>query len=327
MKTRPLLSINIPTYNRVSYLEAALEVLLPQLTDEVEINVSDNNSTDATWDYLGSLAGRVNRVRAPVGTNANYNILSCVSIGTGEYTWVHCDDDIAVLNAAENIVRAIKEFHNPPALSFEWHGYDTNMSGFINHRVTARWKRCDRDEFLRTISYKFTFASAIVIKRGCADVEYIKEHSPIDLIPANIMLSTVGKYNDAVVSEDRLLAARGNPGGYDALTIFSKDIFRLFRMNGGFGYDRSAFKKMYSDSLRTVMVHGAANFPVTWKSVWNVTCYSFGYKNYYVYVLPVLVRRLAPAPLLNLIRVLRRVVGRSRREIRNWVGKFANSVI
>jgi glycosyltransferase involved in cell wall biosynthesis len=288
---RPLLSICIPTYNRIGYLKQVLEVLIPQLTDEVEINVSDNNSPDETWEYLGSLGNKVNRVRPPVGTKSNFNILSCVTLGKGVYTWIHCDDDIARLNAVENILRAIKEYDYPPALTFEWDSYDVNMSGFTNSPVTAKWKRCDRDEFLRKISYKFTFGSAIVVKKECVDVEYVKTHAPTDLIPGNIMLSTVGKYNDVVVSEVPLLAARANPGVYDALTIFSKQVFQLFQMNKGLGYDQAAFRQMYSDSLKTVLVHGSINFPIFLKGLWNVSFYSCGYKNFYVYVVPTLVRR------------------------------------
>jgi acetyltransferase-like isoleucine patch superfamily enzyme len=231
----------------------------------------------------------------------------------------------------ENILRAIKQYNYPPALALDWDGFDVNMFGFTNSRVTAKWKRCDRNEFLRKVSFKFTFASAIVVKKECVDVEYVKTHSPTDLIPGNILLSTVGKYNDVVVSEVPLLAARGNPGVYDAITIFTKEVFQLFQMNKELGYDRAAFKQMYSDSLKTVIVHAAIHYPVTWKSFWNATYYSFGYKNFYTCLVPALARRLMPKPLVNLGsgtgRFWRRVKKKVRKKAHQLVWRAVRKVV
>ena len=47
---QPLLSICIPTYNRASYLEGAIQNIITDnaFGDEVEIIISDNASTDNT---------------------------------------------------------------------------------------------------------------------------------------------------------------------------------------------------------------------------------------------------------------------------------------
>ncbi len=304
MKVQPILSINIPTFNRLGYLKEALAALLPQVSDEVEINVTDNHSTDGTWEYLGGLGGKVNRVRPPAPVNGNYNILSCVSLGTGLYTWIHCDDDVARLNAAENIVQAIKSFDSPPVLTFQWAGVDAGLPGFVNDSVIARWKRCDRNEFLRMVSYQFTFASAIIIKRGCADIDYIKSHAPLHLIPANIIFSTVGKYNDALVSEERLLTARGGSTDGHRLPIFSKETWELFEMNSSLGYDPEVLEQVYVDSIDTVLADAVLNYGVSWSGAWDVTRYSFRYKKFYVHLLPLLAQRLLPSGIINSLRLL-----------------------
>ncbi len=329
MDTKPLLSINIPTYNRIAYLKVALAALLPQLSDEVEINVTDNHSTDGTWEFLESLNGKVKRHRPPAPIDANYNILSCLNLGSGAYTWIHCDDDIARLNAARNITQAIKDFDYPPALSIEWdgEGLDPAMSGFVNREAAARWKRCDRNEFLRLVSFKFTFASAIIIRRGCADEEYIRTHAPTPLIPGNIVFSTVGRYNDAVVSLDPLLAARISLGNGDLLSVFSKQVVELFEMNKGLGYSPAVLRKTYSDSLRTVVVHAAVHFPITRQGLWNVARCSWRYKNFYRYVVPALFHRCAPRlskgmsttwhGIAQIWRVPRRLIGSLTRSFLN----------
>ncbi len=321
MKVQPILSINIPTFNRLGYLKEALAALLPQVSDEVEINVTDNHSTDGTWEYLSGLEGKVNRIRPPEPIDSNHNILSCLSLGSGEYTWIHCDDDVAKLNAAENIVRGIKSFDYPPALTFRWIGLDATMAGFVNTMVTARWKKSDRNEFLRVISYQFTFASAIIVKRALVDIDYISTHAPLHLIPGAIMFWTAGRYNEVLVSEEPLLTARsGSSSNSQRLTIFSKEMWDLFKMNRQLGYDPSVLRQVYSDSLETVLVDAATNYGVSWKGSWDVTRYSFLYKKFYVYLVPLLAQRLLPPSLIKSLRFVRRGLAfcsrRPRRSLR-----------
>jgi acetyltransferase-like isoleucine patch superfamily enzyme len=303
--SKPILSINIPTYNRVGYLKQALESLIPQKTEEVEINVTDNHSTDGTWEYLESLHGVVNRIKPPKGTNGNYNILSCAEIGTGLYTWVHCDDDIARLNAVDNILRAIREFDFPPALTFDWDSYNKDMDGFQNSRVDAIWERCNKIEFLEKISYKFTFASAIILKRGAMDFEYVKSHSPLNLIPANMIFSTVGRTNDVVLTKTPLLAARGNPGNSDLLTTFTKDMWLFFDKNKALGYPSELIEKVYDSSLRTVVCWAVDGFRVTWASALMSFLYSFRFRSYYTHVLPKICYRLTPPFIKSIFRGVR----------------------
>ena len=54
-----ILSICIPTYNRLPFLKELLPAILGQVDSgraEVEVVVSDNASTDDTADYLRSLS-------------------------------------------------------------------------------------------------------------------------------------------------------------------------------------------------------------------------------------------------------------------------------
>ena len=47
-----LLTIAIPTYNGEKTISDMLELLLPQVDDRVEIIISDNCSTDDTYDII-----------------------------------------------------------------------------------------------------------------------------------------------------------------------------------------------------------------------------------------------------------------------------------
>ena len=91
-----MLSICIPTYNRVRYLRELLPSILNQAdTESVEVVVSDNSSSDNTAEYLRS----INHPSLRWWTNdanigGDRNFLKCVAEARGEYVWLFGDDDL-----------------------------------------------------------------------------------------------------------------------------------------------------------------------------------------------------------------------------------------
>ncbi len=93
---KPLLSVGIPTYNRLTGLRAAVESALAQDCGNVEVLIADNASTDGTEDYCCGLAKRepaVRYIRSPLnrGPTANFNTL--LRNGKGDYFLFLADDD------------------------------------------------------------------------------------------------------------------------------------------------------------------------------------------------------------------------------------------
>lgn len=77
MTEAPRISVVIPTYNRVTMLQNAIESVLSQEEQSVEILVFDNASTDETAQYLGELSQnhkniKVFRNETNIGPVANY---------------------------------------------------------------------------------------------------------------------------------------------------------------------------------------------------------------------------------------------------------------
>lgn len=90
------LSICIPTYNRVAFLGEALDSVIRQATDEVEIVVSDNASTDNTEALVREYQAHFPRIRYhknPENLGADRNFLKVVELGEGEYCWLLGSDD------------------------------------------------------------------------------------------------------------------------------------------------------------------------------------------------------------------------------------------
>ncbi len=101
MPARPRISLCIPTFNRVTFLEGAVESGLRELArmppGTVDLLVCDNASTDGTAELLARLQDahpmlRVFRNNENLGFDRNY--LRCVEEASGEFVWIIGDDDI-----------------------------------------------------------------------------------------------------------------------------------------------------------------------------------------------------------------------------------------
>lgn len=59
----PLISVVIPVYNRQDYLEECVRSALNQTFKNIEVIITDNASTDGTWDICRRLASEDSRVK------------------------------------------------------------------------------------------------------------------------------------------------------------------------------------------------------------------------------------------------------------------------
>lgn len=117
------LSVCIPTWNRVVFLQENIEQLLreiekfPQLS--IEIVISDNASTDGTQAYCESLTQQYDYVKyhrnaENEGPNANFK--NVIEIANGTYVWLLGDDDKIVEDCFEKIITDAKYFKEPDIL-------------------------------------------------------------------------------------------------------------------------------------------------------------------------------------------------------------------
>lgn len=96
MTAAPEVTIGVPVYNGERYLGAALDSLLAQDHDSLEILISDNASTDATAAIIADAAQRDPRVRVirqPVNRGGVWNVNFLVDQAQGElFKWAYYDD-------------------------------------------------------------------------------------------------------------------------------------------------------------------------------------------------------------------------------------------
>jgi len=90
--TSPLLTVAVPAYNGAEFLASALESVLAQATDDVEIIVVDDGSTDGTGDVVRQFGSRVRYI-----SQRNSGLAAARNRGhmeaRGEFVaWFDCDD-------------------------------------------------------------------------------------------------------------------------------------------------------------------------------------------------------------------------------------------
>lgn len=111
--SEPLISILIPTYNRLDLLKQALNSALSQTYENIEIFISDNASTDGTLEYLSNLSDSRVRTKSHecnIGLINNWNY--CLNQSKGNYYLMLSDDDILKSDAINNLYLLFSEFKN-----------------------------------------------------------------------------------------------------------------------------------------------------------------------------------------------------------------------
>lgn len=95
-ETKPLVSIGLPVYNGARYARRALDQLLAQDYENFELIISDNASTDETWEICSEYAARDSRIRLyanerNLGARSNFEIV--LRLARGRYfMWAGIDD-------------------------------------------------------------------------------------------------------------------------------------------------------------------------------------------------------------------------------------------
>lgn len=117
----PVVSIGLPVYNGAAHLEETVESILGQTYDDFELIISDNASTDGTYELCRSIAERDERVRVSrfprnLGAAPNYNHV--VTQATGRYFKWAAHDDLLKPEFLRLCVDAHERLDPPPAIVY-----------------------------------------------------------------------------------------------------------------------------------------------------------------------------------------------------------------
>jgi abequosyltransferase len=233
MRSNPLVTIAIPTYNRSKRLDLALSILVPQVLrhPDVEILISDNNSPDNTFEvvqrYLNPVHPNIRYQRHNENIGPDANFISCYDNSWGRYFWLCGDDDIIIEGALE---RLLEHLHTADydlifATSYSFHtDYIAEYRGDpLNrryHSVTSA------RQFALIVNIMFTFISGIIVNK-----ERLEElpHEPFanfigtNLVQLSWTLPLLRSHRRSLVLWQRVVAGRGgHAGGYSFGQVFGE---------------------------------------------------------------------------------------------------------
>jgi glycosyltransferase involved in cell wall biosynthesis len=107
--TNPLVSIVIPTHNRLDYLPLTLDSVFAQSYEPVEIIVIDDGSTDGTQKWLSSLGSRIRLLtQASQGVAIARN--AAVREARGEFIAFQDDDDLMASERIRILMMELEAF-------------------------------------------------------------------------------------------------------------------------------------------------------------------------------------------------------------------------
>lgn len=106
----PRVSVGLPVRNGERYLAEAVESILDQTFEDLELVICDNGSTDGTEEICRDVARRDPRVRyhrneRDLGASANFN--RTFELARGEYFRWHSDDDLLAPTFLERCVEVL----------------------------------------------------------------------------------------------------------------------------------------------------------------------------------------------------------------------------
>lgn len=165
-----MLSICIPTYNRLKYLKELLQGFIAQIDEiaagGVELVVSDNVSTDGTAAYLKTIDRKYFRFWTnETNIGGDRNFLKCIREAKGDYVWLVGDDDLIAPDAVARALKILDE--RRPRLLISDIGSQPLEGEYADYRGYLE-RECRRDA---KAALRHTLISSNVFRRSSFDVD------------------------------------------------------------------------------------------------------------------------------------------------------------
>lgn len=165
MTTAPLLSICIPTYNRAHVLEKTLQSIVHNpslLLHDIEVVISDNCSTDATYDMCSRYAERFPETifyhRTTHNIGGDYNFYHVLSLARGAFLKLNNDKCSFLPHTLSSLLTYIKDNLDENYLLF--------FPNKLKHIQEPMFICNSLNDFVRHVSYLATWIGAFSLWRN-----------------------------------------------------------------------------------------------------------------------------------------------------------------
>jgi len=170
--TQPLISVYMPTHNRLELLKRAIASVRQQTWQNWELVVTNDGSSDGTKDYLNQLASEDTRIRAihhdtPKGACVSRN--AAIEAANGEFITGLDDDDEFLPERLEALYKAYDDNYAFVCAGYYWCTADKQKPVMCTDKVISLQDQLHANEATNQVLVKKERMSAI----GGFDPEFV----------------------------------------------------------------------------------------------------------------------------------------------------------
>lgn len=276
-----LLSIAIPTRNRSKLLGELLASIGPQLTDDIEVVISDNASSDDTADTVARFMAQhpqraIRYERNAIDLGAEKNLNRAVVCASGRYAWLMGDDDRLRPDALATLVPLLQGGQFASGV-INYAEYDADLARelcparlALKHDLIG----VDLAAVLQAASFWFSFFSCHIVRRDlwmAADRRAFEDGPRTDSIQLYLPI-VIGAQGRNFVLSKVLLDKRASR--YEWADIYSADIvggwYRALKAARERGVPRAATAVFFREYLhglhltRDILLKKINRYPRFW---------------------------------------------------------------
>ena len=311
---KPLLTIAVPTFNRVDKLEKCLNIILNEIQGRpVELLVSDNASTDGTEDFMKRFSQEnpaVTYIRNSENIGPDRNFMNCYEKAAADYAVLIGDDDVLLPGVIDKILEAVSAkpvfIHLNSSTLLNW---DTMEHTPANAPEIGTVVYDDRSDFLTDIGIFITFVSSLVMRtdlvRQIPDKDrYIGSY----LLQSHLALRTLAQEGKYIRVTDNCIAATGNERvNYDVYYVWGQQYSRLLLETGvQIGLSEETARKIHKHDLENTILYFVSTLPATCagSKKWKKSCIMNAVKAYPKLCLKYAAYVYLPSPIIKVLRKL-----------------------
>lgn len=258
MDKKPFLSLYIPIYNRIDYLERQLDRFLEDkdlFEDVIQLTISDNCSEE---DLLScckkyqekGLNVRYHRNKENLGSNGNFEW--CIKDSKGEYTWLLGSDDIPMPGVLRKVVSILKE-NDFGLLHIRGNQGEISLVPFESS-----------EKMLTKLSHWVTFMSSNIYRTGYTENVTIEKYKETWLIQVPIYITACinSRMNGYLKYNDLFESNRDSLSGYNLYTVFVRNFLGIY---DEFRRNKQISKRGYNNVKRVLFEYFLAPLTIRYK--------------------------------------------------------------
>ena len=256
-----LLTVAIPTYNRVDKLKNGLQNLVRQTAGKpVELLVSDNASQDGTQNFMEDFCQEhpeVTYVRNAENVGPDRNFLNCYNRASGEYVLLMGDDDLLLPGSVDTILETLAQkpvfVYLNSSLMLSEDPLEYAVPDFPEGETIVF---TSKDDFMRQMGIMVTFMSSFILRNDLVQAIPDKErYIGTYFIQSHIALHTLATDGEYIfITRNCVVATANKTVPYDVYFVWGRMYARLLKETAvEAGVDPQLVHQIHGEDLRTVI--------------------------------------------------------------------------